>query len=538
MAIFKGIDVSVHNGNIDWNRVKKYGIDFAIIKCFYHDNNGMGEADNFRKNIMGAVAAGIKYIGVYSYSKADSVVMAKKEAAQTLDIIKPYRKYITMPVYFDVEDRKNKGVEKAVSLAFCEVIEKGGYKAGIYSSGGWYRTYLKDVTEYTRWVAVYNGTFTPPTDIKKLDMWQYSSTGHVDGINGNVDMNYLYNKDNLTINKIQKEKEPTVAKKETVEYYTEAELRQLMVDTFMKFNGDKMGSSGHHKIIDTYNTQKPLPRGYKMTYGDDWCAATCTAIGMMCGLNDIIFGECSCTKLIELYTKAGKWIENEANKSAYKVGNFIIYDWNDGVDYSEYDNKNSPEHIGMIYEVHDTYVMVIEGNMGRPSHVGTRKVYINGRYVRGICAPDYASMAGKVVKNKNVSTPTSIVTNTTTILTVDGSWGKKTTKRTQQYLGTSIDGIVSNQPSDNKKYLSACETSSWEFKNDNYLYGSDRVKRLETFLGSEGYYTEKVDGWCGKGVVTAMQYFLKAKKYYTKSIDGSMGKETVKAWQKYLNAQN
>jgi GH25 family lysozyme M1 (1,4-beta-N-acetylmuramidase) len=110
---------------------------------------------------------------VYSYSKADSVAMAKKEAVQTLEIIKPYRKYITMPVYFDVEDRKNKGVEKVVSLAFCEVIEKGGYKAGIYSSGGWYRTYLKDVTEYTRWVAVYNGTFTPPTDIKNLDMWQF-----------------------------------------------------------------------------------------------------------------------------------------------------------------------------------------------------------------------------------------------------------------------------------------------------------------------------------------------------------------------------
>lgn len=532
MAIFKGIDVSVHNGNIDWNRVKKYGIDFAIIKCFYHDNSGMGEADNFKKNIMGAVAAGIKYIGVYSYSKADSIAMAKKEAVQTLEIIKPYRDYITMPVYFDVEDKKNRGVEKAVSLAFCEVIEKSGYKAGIYSSGGWYRTYLKDVTEYTRWVAVYNGTFTPPTDIKELDMWQYSSTGHVDGINGNVDMNYLYNKDILTINKIQDTEEPTVVKDETVEYYTEAELRQLMVDTFMQFKNDKMGSSGHHKIIDTYNTQIPLPRGYKMTYKDDWCAATCTAIGIMCGFEDIVFGECSCTKLIELYTKAGRWIENEADKSAYKIGNFIIYDWNDGINYAKYDDKDSPEHIGMIYEVHDTYVMVIEGNMGRPSHVGTRKVYINGRYIRGICAPDYASMVGKVVKNK-ISTPVSTIET----LTVDGSWGKNTTKMTQQYLGTSIDGIVSNQPSDNKKYLSACETDSWEFKRTGYLDGSDMVKRLETFLGTEGYYTGKVDGWCGKGVVTAMQRFLASKKYYTKVIDGSMGKQTVKAWQKYLNDQ-
>lgn len=536
MAIFKGIDVSIHNGNIDWNKVKKYGIDFAIIKCFYHAGNSMGEADNFKKNIIGAVNAGIKYIGVYSYSQADSVAMAKKEALQTLEIIKPYKKYITMPVYFDVEDKKNKGVEKAVSLAFCKVIEDGGYKAGIYSSAGWYRTYLKDVTEYTRWVAVYNGTFTPPSDIKNLDMWQYSSTGHVDGISGNVDMNYLYNKDILTINQTSLSNNtstsPTVAKNETTEYYNEAELRQLMVNTFMKFKDNKMGSTGHHKIIDTYNTQNPLPRGYKMTYKDDWCAATCTAIGIMCGLQNIIFGECSCTKLIQLYTKAGRWIENEADKNAYKVGNFIIYDWNDGINYERYDDKDSPEHIGMIYEVHDTYVMVIEGNMGSPSHVGTRKVYINGRYIRGICAPDYASMVGKIKKVNNEK-PSPIQK---TQLTVDGSWGKLTTKRTQEYLGTSVDGIVSNQPYENKKYLTACDTGSWEFKNAGYYDGSDMVKRLETFLGSEGYYTGKVDGWCGKGVVTAMQYFLKAKKYYTKTVDGIMGKETVKAWQKYLNA--
>ena len=68
--------------------------------------------------------------------------------------------------------------------------------------------------------------------------------------------------------------------------------------------------------------------------------------------------------------------------------------------YKTINNVGQPDHIGMIYEVHDNYVMVIEGNTGSPSHVGTRKLEINGWGIRGICAPDYASMAGKIVKTK------------------------------------------------------------------------------------------------------------------------------------------
>lgn len=114
-------------------------------------------------------------------------------------------------------------------------------------------------------------------------------------------------------------------------------------------------------------------------------------------------------------------------------------------------------------------------------------------------------------------------------LAVDGSWGLSTTRRSQQYLGTTQDGIVSNQPSGNKQYLANADTSSWQFKSSGYSAGSGMVRALQKLIGAVS------DGWFGKKSVTALQEFLRDKGYYTGAIDGSMGPVTVKAWQTYLN---
>lgn len=115
-------------------------------------------------------------------------------------------------------------------------------------------------------------------------------------------------------------------------------------------------------------------------------------------------------------------------------------------------------------------------------------------------------------------------------LEVDGSWGKDCTRKSQKVMGTTIDGIVSNQPASNKKYLPNAYTGSWEF-TDNCKGGSALIKAIQKLVGA------KQDGWCGKATVKAMQKYLKAKGCYTGKLDGSMGPATVKAWQKYINSR-
>ena len=115
-------------------------------------------------------------------------------------------------------------------------------------------------------------------------------------------------------------------------------------------------------------------------------------------------------------------------------------------------------------------------------------------------------------------------------LAVDGSWGKDCTKKSQKVLGTKVDGIVSNQPASNKKYLPNAYSGSWEFTN-NCKGGSALIKAVQKLVGA------KVDGWCGKATVKAMQKWLKAKGLYAGNIDGSMGPATVKAWQRYINSR-
>lgn len=111
----------------------------------------------------------------------------------------------------------------------------------------------------------------------------------------------------------------------------------------------------------------------------------------------------------------------------------------------------------------------------------------------------------------------------------DGSWGMDTTRWTQRLLGTTVDGIVSNQPHSNKKYLPNAYTGSWKFKVLGYKGGSAMVKALQKLIGVTP------DGYFGKASVTALQTYLKKQGLYTGTIDGVMGKATVVAWQKYIN---
>jgi lyzozyme M1 (1,4-beta-N-acetylmuramidase) len=183
----KGIDVSVHNGNIDWQKVKSSGIDFAIIRAGYGRELSQKDA-RFEGNYRNAKAAGIP-IGAYWYSYAMSEDEARLEADVFLSIIKG--KQFEFPVYFDVEEKRqfDLGKEKvsAIMRAFLEKVEAAGYFVGLYGSASSLTTHTADdiKSRYTIWLAHwvnqtnYSGAYA---------LWQYSDKGSVSGINGNVDL--------------------------------------------------------------------------------------------------------------------------------------------------------------------------------------------------------------------------------------------------------------------------------------------------------------------------------------------------------------
>ena len=168
---------------------------------------------------------------------------------------------------------------------------------------------------------------------------------------------------------------------------TEVELRQSVVNIMRSWLGWSEANGKFRAIIDLYNTQNPLPRGYKLQYDDEWCAATVTAAGIQAGLEDIIFGECSCSRMVALYQKAGRWMEDDAYKP--QIGDIVMYRWDDGINYASTDNTSGPNHVGMVAEVNGRVLTIIEGNKGQK--VATRSLFVNGRYIRGYCLPDYKS---------------------------------------------------------------------------------------------------------------------------------------------------
>lgn len=170
---------------------------------------------------------------------------------------------------------------------------------------------------------------------------------------------------------------------------TEAELRSDVVNVMRGWLGWSEKNGKYKSIIDLYNTQDPLPRGYPVKYTDEWCATTVTAAGMAAGLHDIVYGECSCGKMVALYQSAGRWQENDAYRP--QPGDIIMYYWKDGANYATTDCTGSPNHVGIVEQVVGNTITVIEGNKGEA--VARRTLSVNSRYIRGYCLPDYASKA-------------------------------------------------------------------------------------------------------------------------------------------------
>lgn len=159
--------------------------------------------------------------------------------------------------------------------------------------------------------------------------------------------------------------------------------------------GRKESNGTHKLIIDTYNSHKPLARGYKVKYTDEWCATFVSAVAIEVGYTDIIPTECGCGQMIALFKELGCWIENDAYVP--DPGDVIFYDWEDD---GKGDNTGWPNHVGIVEKVSDGVITVIEGNYN--CEVKRRTIKVNGKYIRGYGVPEYDAEAVTVTPSKSV----------------------------------------------------------------------------------------------------------------------------------------
>lgn len=402
MAKQKGIDISYWQGNVDFAKVKADGIQFVILREGYRQTID----GKFLEYVQGCKKAGIPVLGVYHFSYALNVEQAKQEAVSCINNMKKAGLGTDVIVFFDFEyDTVDKAKAQGVTLgkaqciahtkAFCEQVTALGYKAGIYSNIDYYKNmYDKDlIAKYIFWLAHY----TSGNPAYSCAFQQYGSTGKVNGISGNVDMDWFFGE------------VKTTAPVDT------GKSAQAVLDVARSWIGCKESDGSHKKIIDVYNSHKPLARGYAMKYTDAWCATFVSACAIKAGVTDIIPTECGCEPMVNLFKNLGEWVENDAYVPS--AGDVIFYDWDDS---GSGDNTGWTDHVGIVESCDGKNIVVIEGNMN--DSVGRRTIAVNGRYIRGFGVPKYTS--------KTVTTTKKTVAEVAQEV-IQGLWGNGDDRKTK-----------------------------------------------------------------------------------------------------------
>lgn len=193
-----GIDVSVHQGQIDWAQVKAAGVDFVMIRVAYRGSvEGLLVPDEMaQQNYAGAKAAGLQ-VGAYIFTQAISVAESIEDALYALDMVKDWE--LDMPLVYDweiIEDHyRNAQVDMRTATdmakAFCKAVEEAGYEAMVYfnPTQAQQNIYIEELTNYGLWLAHYTDQFSYP---REVDMWQYTCAGAVPGIEGDVDIDLYF----------------------------------------------------------------------------------------------------------------------------------------------------------------------------------------------------------------------------------------------------------------------------------------------------------------------------------------------------------
>lgn len=192
----KGIDLSKYQGNVNFSAVKNAGVEYAMLRCGYrgYDNGAIVTDPNFKTYAANAAANDIK-IGAYFFSQAITTAEAVEEANFVLETVKPY--HISYPIAIDIEDVAGKNPRQKelskteltdIVIAFCDTVKAAGYTPIIYANLAYFGDNLDyaRLEAYDKWFASYTTTLYFPYEIA---MWQYTNSGRIDGISGDVDIN-------------------------------------------------------------------------------------------------------------------------------------------------------------------------------------------------------------------------------------------------------------------------------------------------------------------------------------------------------------
>lgn len=396
----KGIDISKWQGSVDFNKVKADGIQF----CIFREGYRRAIDGQFIEYVKGAKAAGIPILGVYHFIYVDGATIAENANACIANMkaagLDPTNTWIFADLEYDTWTKAGVKVTKALctqyTKEFLDTLKAAGCKKlGIYSNLDYYKNYYDwaQLSEYRKnlWLADYTGG----PDVECV-IQQTGSTGKVSGINGNVDMDTLYEESMLSNDG---------GKEDTKVGVTAQDILNVM----RSWIGYSEANGKYIEILNVYNSHKPLARGYAIKPSDEWCDATVSAAAIKAGAVDLIGTEVGVEKHIDIFKRKGIWIEDGSIKP--QAGDIIVFNWDD----SSQPNDGWSDHIGYVEQVSGNTITCIEGNMNEM--VERRTINVGWGYIRGLARPKYASggVAPKPNPDKSISEVAQEV--------IQGAWG-------------------------------------------------------------------------------------------------------------------
>ena len=463
MAKIKGIDISFYQGSINFKKVATDGIKFAIIRQGYRKTID----SKFLEYVKGCQTNNINVM-VYHFIYTNGATI-KQNAESTYNNLKkagldPTKTWIAADLEYDTWAKNGETCTKAKCTKYTkEYLEAlkalGCKKLFIYANTDYYRNYYDwSQLKYPLWLADYNGNPDYSCAIQ-----QYTSSGRVNGINGNVDMDWLFDESMLTnkattttttvklktINEIAKEvidgkwgNGDTRIKKLTEAGYDYQKVQnqvnnilsgttssttsttitsktgQITAEDVINVMRGWVGlsrSAGTHKvIIDTYNNYSPLARGYRVTYWDAYCDTTVSAAFIKLNAVNLIGGtECGVENHVAIFKRAGIWEEN--GSITPKPGDIIVFNWDDGTQ----PNDGYSDHIGIVEKVSNGTITTIEGNTDG-GVVGRKTIPVGWGYIRGYARPKYGTKTSSSVNTTAGAAPTvQTSTQTKTDIKID-----------------------------------------------------------------------------------------------------------------------
>lgn len=402
--------------------------DFIIIKATQHESN-YKYADYFKPVCEKAFADG-KLVGAYHYASGDN---PEKEAEYFLSVVNKYIGKIILALDWEAGQNKSWG-NKTWAKRFTDYIEKKtGIKCFLYTNMDgisqctnlankvplWFAGYPKNENSWSipKWPSHYS---TRPW--MQYEIWQFTSG------DGKVDRNIT----NMT---------PTdwmnYAKGNRVDI-GDKNMSDVTAQDIIKIAEGWLGlkeSDGSYKVIlKTYNDYKPLARNYTVTTKDSWCATFISAVYIKAKAVDLIGGtECSVQRFIDIFKKKGIW--NEDGRITPKEAWIIVYNWDD----TTQPNDGWADHIGLVKEVKDGFIYVIEGNYN--DSVKIRKIKVGDGRIRGYAIPKYAVKTTTVAKPVETTKYTPIDKQTLQYVadTMQGKYGSGSTRKHK--LGASYNKV-------------------------------------------------------------------------------------------------